>query len=52
LAADVAFGIDATGYLEERLGARLLADWRAGRSSLRTPLPAPSGVHGEIFHIP
>ncbi|WP_086794337.1 iron-containing redox enzyme family protein [Streptomyces thermovulgaris] len=38
LAADVTFGIDATGYLEDRLGARLLADWRAGRSSLRTPL--------------
>ncbi len=40
LAADVAFGMDATGYLEDRLGARLLADWRAGRSSLRTPLAA------------
>ncbi len=39
LAPDVVFGIDATGYLEDRLGARLLADWRAGRSSLRTPLP-------------
>ncbi|MFI5683311.1 iron-containing redox enzyme family protein [Streptomyces sp. NPDC051636] len=38
LAADIAFGIDATGYLEERLGRRLLDDWRAGRSSLRTPL--------------
>ncbi|MEU4980134.1 iron-containing redox enzyme family protein [Streptomyces sp. NPDC021969] len=51
LAADVAFGIDATGCLEERLGARLLADWRAGRSSLRTPLPATRGAHGEISHI-
>ncbi|MFF8594714.1 iron-containing redox enzyme family protein [Streptomyces sp. NPDC015220] len=40
LAADVAFGIDATGYLEDRLGDRLLADWRAGRSSLRVPLDA------------
>ncbi|MEU2711193.1 iron-containing redox enzyme family protein [Streptomyces sp. NPDC007205] len=38
LAADVAFGIDATEYLEDRLARRLLADWRAGRSSLRTPL--------------
>ncbi|MEU0334333.1 iron-containing redox enzyme family protein [Streptomyces sp. NPDC006193] len=38
LAADVAFGIDATEYLEERLARRLLTDWRAGRSSLRTPL--------------
>ncbi|WP_217143457.1 iron-containing redox enzyme family protein [Streptomyces sp. AC627_RSS907] len=42
LAADVAFGIDATGHLEDRFGARLLADWRAGRSSLRTPLPEPA----------
>ncbi|WP_330336364.1 iron-containing redox enzyme family protein [Streptomyces sp. NBC_00557] len=39
LAADVAFGIDATEFLEGRLARRLLADWRAGRSSLRTPLP-------------
>ncbi|MEV6112711.1 iron-containing redox enzyme family protein [Streptomyces sp. NPDC052109] len=38
LAADVAFGIDATEYLEDRLARRLLGDWRAGRSSLRTPL--------------
>ncbi|MBL1084423.1 iron-containing redox enzyme family protein [Streptomyces actinomycinicus] len=38
LAADVAFGIDATEYLEDRLSRRLLAHWRAGRSSLRTPL--------------
>ena len=35
LAPDVAFGIDATGYVEDRLAARLLDDWRAGRSSLR-----------------
>ncbi|MEU3344611.1 iron-containing redox enzyme family protein [Streptomyces sp. NPDC006700] len=40
LASDVAFGVDATGYLEDRLAGRLLADWRAGRSSLRTPLAA------------
>lgn len=38
LAPDVTFGIDATEFLEDRLGRRLLADWRAGRSSLRTPL--------------
>ncbi|MFI2644086.1 iron-containing redox enzyme family protein [Streptomyces sp. NPDC018610] len=38
LAGDVAFGIDATGHLEDRLAGRLLADWRAGRSSLRVPL--------------
>ncbi|MYU20630.1 iron-containing redox enzyme family protein [Streptomyces sp. SID8352] len=46
LAPDVVFGLDATGHLEDRFGARLLADWRAGRSSLRTPLPGdgpPSG---------
>ncbi|MEU6807958.1 iron-containing redox enzyme family protein [Streptomyces sp. NPDC046831] len=40
LAADIAFGIDATEYLEGRLAARLLGDWRAGRTSLRLPLPA------------
>ncbi|MFK4144696.1 iron-containing redox enzyme family protein [Streptomyces sp. NPDC004065] len=38
LATDVAFGMDATGHLEDRFGERLLADWRAGRSSLRVPL--------------
>ncbi|GHD88366.1 iron-containing redox enzyme family protein [Streptomyces naganishii] len=44
LAPDVAFGIDATGFLEDRLGERLLADWRAGRSSLRAPL-AEAAAH-------
>ncbi|MFF9488833.1 iron-containing redox enzyme family protein [Streptomyces sp. NPDC014676] len=39
LAADIAFGVDATVFAEDRLGERLLADWSAGRSSLRTPLP-------------
>jgi hypothetical protein len=38
LAADVVFGIDATGYVEDRFADRLLTAWRAGRSSLRTPL--------------
>jgi hypothetical protein len=38
LAPDIAFGIDATEYLEGRLAGRLLGDWRAGRSALRTPL--------------
>ncbi|GAA2736605.1 iron-containing redox enzyme family protein [Streptomyces nogalater] len=38
LAPDIAFGIDATEHLEERLARRLLADWRAGRSCLRIPL--------------
>ncbi|MER5428188.1 iron-containing redox enzyme family protein [Streptomyces sp. NPDC002588] len=41
LAADVAFGVDATGLLEDRLAGQLLGAWRAGRSSLRTPLPGP-----------
>ncbi|WP_020134782.1 iron-containing redox enzyme family protein [Streptomyces sp. 351MFTsu5.1] len=45
LAPDVAFGINATGFVEDRLGERLLDDWRAGRSSLRT-LQA-----SEISHI-
>ncbi|MFH9861542.1 iron-containing redox enzyme family protein [Streptomyces sp. NPDC017202] len=45
LAADVAFGVGVTTLLEDRLAARLLASWRAGRSSLRTPL------HSEIAHI-
>ncbi|MFI5757270.1 iron-containing redox enzyme family protein [Streptomyces sp. NPDC051569] len=38
LAADVAFGVDATGYLEDRLGEHLLGVWRAGDSSLRVAL--------------
>ena len=41
LEPDVVFGIDATGYVEDRFAARLLGDWRAGRSSLRTPPPPP-----------
>jgi hypothetical protein len=40
LAPDIAFGIDVTGYLEDRLGERLLTHWRAGRSALREPLDA------------
>ncbi|GGS42919.1 iron-containing redox enzyme family protein [Streptomyces griseoviridis] len=38
LAPDVVFGIDATGHVEDLLAARLLTEWRAGRSSLRVPL--------------
>lgn len=38
LAPDIAFGIGATGLLEDRLAARLLTAWRSGESSLRTPL--------------
>jgi hypothetical protein len=44
LSADIAFGIDATEYLEDRLARRLLTDWRAGRSALRVPL-APAMSH-------
>ncbi|MFI6341397.1 iron-containing redox enzyme family protein [Streptomyces sp. NPDC050535] len=35
---DVAFGVAATGLLEDRLGAHLLESWRTGASALR---PAP-----------
>ncbi|MEV5427824.1 iron-containing redox enzyme family protein [Streptomyces sp. NPDC052701] len=38
LAPDIVFGIDATVFVEDRFADRLLADWRAGRSSLRTPV--------------
>jgi hypothetical protein len=38
LEADVAFGIDATGFLEDRLSGRLLGAWREGASSLRVGL--------------
>ncbi|MEV7194539.1 iron-containing redox enzyme family protein [Streptomyces sp. NPDC093510] len=34
LEADVAFGVRATGFLEDRLGALLLTSWRQGRSAL------------------
>ncbi|MGA5036745.1 iron-containing redox enzyme family protein [Streptomyces capoamus] len=46
LAPDIVFGIDATEYLEERLGRRLLDRWGAGRSALRTPLAAPEPSPG------
>ncbi|MEK0098133.1 iron-containing redox enzyme family protein [Streptomyces sp. A475] len=43
LAPDVAHGVDATVFLEERLARRLLGAWRNGLSALRTPLdPAPA----------
>ncbi|MFI5942070.1 iron-containing redox enzyme family protein [Streptomyces uncialis] len=35
---DIAFGADATEWTENRLGGHLLAAWRDGRTSLRTPL--------------
>ncbi|MHC3390807.1 iron-containing redox enzyme family protein [Streptomyces lavendulocolor] len=42
LAADVAFGIRATVWLDERWEEQVLAAWDDGRSSLRGPL-APAG---------
>ncbi|MQA98146.1 MAG: iron-containing redox enzyme family protein [Streptosporangiales bacterium] len=42
LAPDVVFGVQATELLEERLGGRLLASWRAGRGALREPAPEPT----------
>jgi hypothetical protein len=38
LDGDVAFGVDATNYVEDRLAERLLGAWQAGESSLRTPV--------------
>ncbi|MEV6206199.1 iron-containing redox enzyme family protein [Kitasatospora sp. NPDC051914] len=38
LAADIAFGIAATGTVEDRLAGHLLDAWGRGRSSLRAPL--------------
>jgi hypothetical protein len=44
LASDVAFGIDTTVHLEDRLADRLLTDWRAGRTSLRAPLTSETSA--------
>mgnify|MGYP003945580253 FL=1 len=38
LEADIAFGVHATGFLEDRLAAHLLGAWRQGQSALRVPL--------------
>ncbi|AZM49639.1 hypothetical protein DMB38_31135 [Streptomyces sp. WAC 06738] len=38
LAADVTFGIAATGLVEDRFTEHVLGSWRAERSSLRLPL--------------
>ncbi|MDX3529044.1 iron-containing redox enzyme family protein [Streptomyces sp. ID05-39B] len=51
LAPDVAFGVGATVLLEDRLAERLLGDWRAGRSSLRTPLTLHIPQNSEKAHI-
>ncbi|MFC0602478.1 iron-containing redox enzyme family protein [Streptomyces palmae] len=39
LAADVAFGVRVTRFLEDRFARCLLDAWRSGRTSLRAPLP-------------
>ncbi|GAA3855511.1 iron-containing redox enzyme family protein [Streptomyces sedi] len=39
LAADVVFGIEATGLVEDALAEHLLGAWRGGRSALRRPAP-------------
>jgi hypothetical protein len=45
LAADVVFGIRASGFLADRFGAMVLASWIAGRPSLLRALPdAPQRV--------
>ncbi|MFC6065367.1 iron-containing redox enzyme family protein [Streptomyces ochraceiscleroticus] len=46
LERDVAFGIDTTGFLEDRFGERLLAAWRAGESSLRV------AIGPDLAHVP
>ncbi|MEU9012667.1 iron-containing redox enzyme family protein [Streptomyces sp. NPDC048479] len=38
LEKEVAFGIDATGWVDSRFGDHLLSAWRRGHSSLRKPL--------------
>lgn len=38
LEADIAFGADATVFLDDRLGTRLLNAWREGTSALRTTM--------------
>jgi hypothetical protein len=39
LAADVVFGVQATELLEDGLAEHLMSSWRAGTTSLRSPLP-------------
>ncbi|MFF8286027.1 iron-containing redox enzyme family protein [Streptomyces albus] len=52
LEPQIAFGAQATVFLEDRLGDALLAAWRTGASALRTPLqpapaPMPAGAGAE-----
>ncbi|MFB8105815.1 MULTISPECIES: iron-containing redox enzyme family protein [unclassified Streptomyces] len=44
LEPDIAFGIEATGLLEDRLAARLLAAWRSNSTALRGPLDRPAAT--------
>lgn len=46
LAADVAFGVRATVWLDERWEERVLAAWDRGRSSLRGPVAASPSAPG------
>jgi len=39
LEKDIAFGLAASGLVDERLGAHILGCWEESRSSLRRPLP-------------
>ncbi|WP_307806689.1 iron-containing redox enzyme family protein [Streptomyces sp. FH025] len=44
LARDVAFGVAAAGVVDGRFAHHLVGRWRAGRTSLRSPLPdGPDG---------
>ncbi|MGW1024552.1 iron-containing redox enzyme family protein [Streptomyces sp. NPDC002577] len=52
LADDVAFGIDATGLLEDRLGRRLLEAWHDNHTALRTPLPESNSSSSESVESP
>ncbi|MGW0606979.1 iron-containing redox enzyme family protein [Streptomyces sp. NPDC002644] len=44
LEADVVFGIDATVFLEDRLGDHVMACWHGDRTALRSPLAEPVGA--------
>ncbi|WP_327596141.1 iron-containing redox enzyme family protein [Streptomyces chartreusis] len=43
LGPDIAFGVHATGFLEDRLSAHLLKAWRQQHSALRMPLSDAEG---------